>query len=240
MIISHKYKFIFIKTQKTAGTSLEIALAKFLGPDDVVTRIGRNYENMRQELGYQGPRNFVIPYSRYLPRDWAQLLIKRKRPVYYNHIAGCRVRHYVGEECWKSYFKFCFERNPWDKVISYYYWRNKKEPYPPLQEWLLPRRLRKLQRTGGAALYAPAGEIILDEVYRFEEMEAALSEIERRLGLPGKLEMPRARAGFRKDKRDARALLDPESLRNIAEIFKSEFSLLGYDNRIGRYDLSSL
>jgi len=30
MIISHKYKFIFIKTRKTAGTTTEYNLSKYL------------------------------------------------------------------------------------------------------------------------------------------------------------------------------------------------------------------
>ncbi|PYL93687.1 MAG: hypothetical protein DMF14_00320 [Verrucomicrobia bacterium] len=37
MIISHKHKFIFIKTVKTAGTSLEVFLSQHCGPDDVLT-----------------------------------------------------------------------------------------------------------------------------------------------------------------------------------------------------------
>lgn len=37
MLLSHKYKFIFIKTKKVGGTSVEIALSKYLGEMDVIT-----------------------------------------------------------------------------------------------------------------------------------------------------------------------------------------------------------
>ena len=39
MIVSHSRKFIFLKTRKTAGTSLEIALSKYCGPEDVLAPI---------------------------------------------------------------------------------------------------------------------------------------------------------------------------------------------------------
>ena len=39
VLISHKYRFIFIKTRKTAGTSVEIALSRFAGERDVITSI---------------------------------------------------------------------------------------------------------------------------------------------------------------------------------------------------------
>ena len=37
MIVSHKHKFIFFKTRKTAGSSLQVALAEHCGTGDIIT-----------------------------------------------------------------------------------------------------------------------------------------------------------------------------------------------------------
>ena len=42
MIISHKHNFIFIKTRKTAGSSVELYLENFCGPDDIISPAGGN------------------------------------------------------------------------------------------------------------------------------------------------------------------------------------------------------
>lgn len=37
MIVSHKHEFVFLKTRRTAGSSIEAALAPHLGPEDAIT-----------------------------------------------------------------------------------------------------------------------------------------------------------------------------------------------------------
>ena len=44
MIVSHKNRFIFLKTRKTAGSSIEIALSKHCGPEDIITKIAPSEE----------------------------------------------------------------------------------------------------------------------------------------------------------------------------------------------------
>jgi hypothetical protein len=41
VIVSHRHRFIFIKTTKTAGTSVEMFLRQFCGPVDLVVRATR-------------------------------------------------------------------------------------------------------------------------------------------------------------------------------------------------------
>src|SRR5687768_13795108 len=122
MIISHKHKFIFLKTRKTAGTSLDIALSRFCGPEDVITIINSEGDELRNELGFPGPQNHSIPLRHWKGKDFARVLIRRKKARYYEHMRAGELRYRLPKDQWTSYFKFCIERNPYDKAVSLYYW----------------------------------------------------------------------------------------------------------------------
>lgn len=78
MIVSHKHKFIFIKTAKSAGTSIEIALSKFCGSEDIITPIlPAEDERKRKQLGYKGQQNFKVPFSLY-----STSICARNRPLW--------------------------------------------------------------------------------------------------------------------------------------------------------------
>jgi hypothetical protein len=59
MIISHKHKFIFIKPQKTAGTSVELMLSRICGDKDVITPLGFDPDpNVREKHNATPPQNY--------------------------------------------------------------------------------------------------------------------------------------------------------------------------------------
>jgi len=229
MIISHKYKFIFIKTNKTAGTSIEIALSKFCGEGDIITPVTPDDEVTRRNLGYLGPQNYFAPFSDYHFGDFVRLVLHRdKKMRFYNHISAKRIRHLVGDSVWNNYYKFCVERNPWDRLVSLYYWRNKVEPRPTISEFL-ESGVPKILKTRGFECYTIDGAVVVDNVCRFENLEEELERIRVRLGLPERIELPRAKSSSRKDRRSYRDILSEDQKETIRELFKEEIALLGYE-----------
>ena len=240
MIISHKYKFIFIKTNKTAGTSIEIALSRFCAGDDVITKLHPVDELLRKSLGYTSAQNQKIPFYNYSLHDWQCMFSKiikndkRKTRRYYAHSSSGEIRRLVGEEVWDSYFKFCFERNPWDRAISYYYFiaarrqeRGKKTV--PLPEFISTGCLEPLKKKG-IGNYTIDDEIAVDRICLYENLEAELEYVcNYILGLPGLLDLPRAKGQYRKDKRHYRDILSKQDRAHIAKQFSREIEMFGYE-----------
>jgi hypothetical protein len=218
VIISHQHKFIFIKTRKTAGTSLEIALSAACGPDDVITPIGE--EAIRRTLGYRGPQNCLIPLRSLTGRDWLDLVKRRNRLRYYNHAPARFVRRYCKE--WSSYFKFCVERNPWDKAVSSWAWvRKSGKSGLDLPEYI---RSGEVCRVQNFDMYSEGGRIVVDKVYRFESLDTGTIGRDLGVELP---ELPRAKGGVRSG--HYRELLGQRERLEIQELFAREIENFGYE-----------
>ncbi|MEO0438145.1 MAG: sulfotransferase family 2 domain-containing protein [Pseudomonadota bacterium] len=227
MIISHKHKFIFVKTHKTAGSSLEVALARECGSGDIVS-------HMEDNIASGLPRNFgpssVLggPYNR---SKWLRKVVHRHSSLlgafYYEHMPATRIRDLVGNDIWSSYFTFCFERNPWDKVVSYYLWKKEgqRKKQLPFERYVLekPHRLPI-----DSKLYCDKQQIIVDKVFEFRELGAALEELRKTLGLSIPEPLPREKAGVASERKPYADYYSERTKQRIGALFASEIALMDY------------
>jgi hypothetical protein len=227
MIVSFKHNFIFLKTNKTAGTSVEIGLSKFCGPDDILPELVPEDEALRRELGYPGAQNYLVPFSYYKPRDWWLLLKKRKRRRYISHMTAKWAKRFLPDEIWNNAFKFAIERNPWDRAISLYYWKYPEEPRPSLEEFVFSDEINRLKRKG-SQLYSIDGEIVVDKVYLFEDLTNAMADVAKQIGLPEVPELPRAKGKTRPKKKPYQECLSDKAREHIQSVFADEIERYGY------------
>lgn len=229
MIISHKHKFIFIKTRKTAGTSLEIALSEFCGDKDIITPLRSEDENIRKALGFRGPQNWHISLRSTLqsPEKFKMLLKTQRKSIrFHNHISALKIKKQIDDYMWKNYFKFCFERNPWDQVVSRYFWRREHENQSLLdflQSTIKPEKLNNFD------LYSINNEIAVDQVYLYESLDDALEDIANRLNLEKPINLPRTKSNYRPSKsRSYHDFFGEEEMQFVQECFSREINTFGY------------
>ncbi|MBV8995748.1 MAG: hypothetical protein JO287_19075 [Pseudonocardiales bacterium] len=213
MIVSHAYRFIYIRCRKTASTSIELALSRICGDNDILSVDRRQaHENLRRQLGGRGRQHDRNPDG---------------TMRFYDHMPAAEVRLLVGEQVWGSYYKWCVERNPWDKVVSHYCGRHRDPATrPPLRTFL---ESGSAHRAVNFRLYTIGGQVAVDHIAHYEQLGTELGQIASRLGLPpGTMDLPRVNVGVRPDHRHYSEVYTPEERDFVAELFADEIGLHGY------------
>lgn len=226
MIVSHRHKFIFIKTRKTAGTSLQEALAQICGPEDIITPTGI-------WDGAYGPRNFkgrVNPFPYLFDHPGRHDLDNIMRRVltqerYFDHMHLRELYRLKESRAWRSYYKFCVERNPWDKIVSRYFWRyrGRQHERPDFSTFVRT----KLRDYSDFDFYSLDGKTpAVDYIGRYEDAETTLATIGAAIGC--RVPTPGRRNAHTRASREYHSLYDAESRERVAKLFAREIAHLGY------------
>lgn len=205
MLISHRKKFIYTKTVKTAGTSVESYFEKYcMGEGEwSFTHARGEYVSEHGVIGYRG--------SNASGTTWR------------NHMPAAEIKAKVGQHVWNEYFKFCVVRNPFDKLVSGFHMFEKAkenrttgqrvktsikkmlnmcEPIDRVVGKTDAERFKSWIKSGGwiddRDKYLIGGEVCVDYFIRQENLEYGIRFVCEHLGLPFEpYAIPKLKSGIR-------------------------------------------
>lgn len=200
MIISHKHKFIFLKTRKTAGSSIQKVLLNILGDDDIVLTDGRDGHERKNAT------TLLEPHA-----GWTEIST-----------------HYPYE--WENYHKFTVERHSWDKVVSSYFFYKNVKPKKVKRGFEFFILNGKHQLVNDWPRYADQNDnILVDTILRYENLYTEFEEMLKMLNIPynNELEKTFVKSEHRLV-RDYREMYTDETRKRIEEIFNKPINFFNY------------
>lgn len=174
MIISFKHKFIFVKSRKTGGTSVQVALSEFCGPDDIITgAIKREDGTIEENYGKgQNTDKFFTDH----PHPTVEQIKDWLEQKGYN---------------WEDFYSFTVMRNPFDLIVSRYHWdvagKGKQETsIENFRYWIVDYLKSGRYKTDLQRQYVKDNRDnqFVSSVYYYESLDLGFELILEKLGLP--------------------------------------------------------
>lgn len=197
MIISHKHKFITIDIPKTGTTSINHSLLPLLDVEDTFS-----YPNFRlQKI-----------------QTKAKPTQDSMRHLTYSEI----ISNFLNV---KNYFKFCFVRNPWDRVLSFYLFKkhnaaNKIPHDMSFEHFLLSNSAEHF--SDQYSYIDGFGDFLF--VGRFENLQQDFNTVSNKIGIPNQ-QLPHLNKTRRKHYTE---YYDEETKQIVAEKYAKDIEYFGY------------
>ena len=215
MLLSHRYRFLFVHIAKTGGTSVRSALQRYRWRDP-----------------YYLPQWIA---SRLSGMTGHRLGIKLPR-----HCKAITAQEMLPREFYDSLFKFAFVRNPWDlQVSSYHHIRRERPQLLQANESFDDFLRRKLDperpwqyhldtsiESQSHYIIDLQGRQIVDFIGRYETLQEDFDHICDRIGITP-ITLPHRRKAS--DRADYRGYYDDSTRRLVAEHFAPDIERLGYE-----------
>jgi len=242
--------------RKAAGSSIAAALAPSLGRDDLhlgtwpeagergVAPNARAWKDLAHPLAAASfvARGLRQP-SRCLQRaHWINALNGAQRMKYRFRLGHSPEHAHAAQvakafpEAWRDYFKFCFVRNPYDRVVSDFVWRIAKTNQRELDFGAFLEAMSRRDFDNPAIprhfdtwpIYTIDNRIAVDFVGRFERLGADLAEVFARIGLPAPALSHAKNMGRLREHRDYRAYYGRRERTLVERLFAREIEAFDY------------
>jgi len=243
VVVSHKHGFVFVKCIRTASSSMEEFLWRFRGVKDVFTPYPPRWDKRQNDTGCYNPLK-DLPYamklfeklpeygvnSKRYRAGWITRVLRhfKRKEKFYDHMPAWMVKNRIGRKLFDEYFVFCFERNPWAKVVSRYLFYRKYDRSFKLS-------FREFVKSDWVydALNFPlyinplSGKIIVDFIGYYENLEEDFAKAMRKIGLPEELDVKintsqETETGYRR-------YYDRELRERVGDVYRFEIELHGYE-----------
>jgi len=205
-MISHPHRTVFVHIPKCGGQSLETAYLADLGLTWQCRGPLLMRPNDRPEIG---------------PPRLSHLLARQ----YVAH-------HWLSAELWAAYFTFALVRNPFARVLSMFNYTRYDGSLADYVADVLQPTLKAGDAGDGQYYFVrpqvdfvtdAEGAVLVDRVYRLEELDKALAEIRARSRLQSAV--PHAN---RSERRAEMADFAPEVLATVRALYAADFQMFGY------------
>ncbi|MEA3360154.1 MAG: sulfotransferase family 2 domain-containing protein [Thermodesulfobacteriota bacterium] len=214
MLLSIRYKFLFVHIAKTGGTSIRSAMERYKWSDP-----------------------YRIPL--FLASRLSSITNHRIACKFPRHAKIIAAYEMLPKELFDELFKFAFVRNPWDLQVSSYHHILRERPhlltgiddFEAFLRWKLgPNRAYHYIVDTSIELQSDYvvdlnGNIIVNYIGRYEKLEENFKEVCNKVGItPQKL--PHKRQA--EDRTSYKKYYNDETARLIAEYFKRDIEMFGY------------
>lgn len=206
MIINYSKKFTFIHCPKTAGSSIVVYLAPYLGPKDLQIGIWKASakagfppnRRVYRDLLANGRLFSMMPRAILRRQPVVNTVEQVHRTLYIDRL-GPQATHSQAKDiraldtkAWDDHFKFCFVRNPFERIVSYYEFKERKREKKGLSRRSFRQFVEYLNTAGPDEMVVPDtwkqytidDKVAVDFVGRFEQLGEDMKVVCDRIGIP--------------------------------------------------------
>lgn len=161
-----------------------------------------------------------------------------------DHLSVKKLKDFMGAEMWRGLYSFSFVRNPWDRMVSMYFYRLLKKAYSEqftFRDYIL--QLKMWSEGGKAPLFAQhyfyfgcsdyiydGDNCLVSYVGRYENRASDIQKISSAINCPqlGKLHIQKAAS----DKKCYSHYYDDETREIVEKLYKNDIKRFGYEFKV--------
>lgn len=158
------------------------------------------------------------------------ILTHKNTQLRFSHTSPIIIKNYIGDEKFNNYFKFCVIRNPYDRLVSYFYHfilRNKNNDIE--KDINKFRTFVKSELPNFLETYTIDSNFICDYHIRYENLEREINYVCEKFNLDKNINLKNIYSNIRPKNIDYKIYYDSETKTIVENKYKIELDKFGYD-----------